>query len=131
MVNCVCISRTPLSGSVTQYNAKMEDVHCSPDQRMVVHRADYGDFNSGGTFNIAANIDSTCSLLTNCQVKSRCGGNRSCELTMDNNLLPSEYCSDTLKEIYTKYTCVDTYNSSTITLEKGNGGVTLVYITSP
>jgi hypothetical protein len=104
----------------------MEDVHCSPNQHMVVHRADYGDFKSGGMFNITANTNSTCSPLTNCQVKSRCGGNRSCELTMNNNLLPSEYCSDTSKEIYTEYTCMDTYNSPTITLEKGNGSVTLV-----
>ncbi|CAB4024817.1 retinoschisin-like isoform X2 [Paramuricea clavata] len=34
---------------------------------------------------------------------------------MDKNLLASQYCSDTLKEIYTKYTCVDAYGSSTIT----------------
>ncbi|CAB4007475.1 uncharacterized protein LOC110250238 [Paramuricea clavata] len=102
-------------GSVTAYNAKMEYVHCSPKQKMVVKSADYGDFNKNGAFNDDENFDTTCSKLANCQVKSRCGGNRSCELTMDKNLLPSEYCSDTLKEIYTKYTCVDTYNSSTIT----------------
>ena len=93
----------------------MEYVHCSPKQKMVLKSADYGDFNKNGAFNDDENFDTTCSKLTNCQVKSRCGGNRSCELTMDNNLLPSEYCSDTLKEIYTKYTCVDTYSSSTIT----------------
>jgi hypothetical protein len=111
---------------VTAYNAKMEHVHCSPKQKMVVKSADYGDFNKNGAFNDDKNIDTTCSKLTSCQVKSRCGGNRSCELTMDNNLLPSEYCSDTSKEIYTKYTCVDTYNSSTITT--GNSDIS-AYIT--
>jgi hypothetical protein len=111
---------------VTAYNAEMKDVHCSPKQKMVVKSADYGDFNKNGAFNDDKNIDTTCSKLTNCQVKSRCGGNRSCELTMDNNLLPSEYCPDTLKEIYTKYTCVDTYNSSTITT--GNSDIS-AYIT--
>ncbi|CAB4036706.1 ---NA---, partial [Paramuricea clavata] len=102
-------------GSVTAYNAKLEYVHCSPKQKMVVKSADYGDFNKDGAFNDDQNIDTTCSKLTNCQVKSLCGGNRSCELTMDKNLLPSPYCSDTSKEIYTKYTCMDTYNSSIIT----------------
>ncbi|CAB3997379.1 receptor-type tyrosine- phosphatase epsilon-like isoform X2 [Paramuricea clavata] len=102
-------------GSVTAYNAKMEYVHCSPKQKMVVKSADYGDFNKGGAFNDDENFDTTCSKLTSCQVKSLCDGNRSCELTMDNNLLQPPYCSDTLKEIYTKYTCVDTSSSSTIT----------------
>ncbi|CAB4005658.1 Venom prothrombin activator pseutarin-C non-catalytic subunit [Paramuricea clavata] len=100
-------------GSVTQYGTKMKDVHCSPKQYMMVTRADYGDFNESGAFNDDKNFDKTCSKLANCQVKSRCGGKRSCELTMDNNLLPSPYCSDTSKEIYAEYTCVDS-NSSTI-----------------
>ena len=82
---------------------------------MMVKSADYGGFDNNGTFHPNANIDSQCSKLTNCQVKSLCDGNRSCELTMDNNLLPSQYCSDTSKQVYTKYTCVDTYNSSAIT----------------
>ncbi len=100
---------------MTAYNAKMENVHCSPTQHMVIKGADYGDFDNGDTFDKNANIDTACSALTNCQVKSLCGGNRSCELAMNNNLLQSPYCSNTSKEIYTKYTCVDTYNSSTIT----------------
>jgi hypothetical protein len=96
----------------------MKDVHCSPKQYMMVKRADYGDFNKTGFFNDDKNIDTTCSKLTNCQVKSRCGGKRSCELTMDNNLLPSEYCPDTSKEIYTEYTCVDSSSSTIITAGK-------------
>ena len=84
----------------------------------MVNRADYGDFNKTGFFNDDKNIDTTCSKLTNCQVKSRCGGKRSCELTMDNNLLPSEYCPDTSKEIYTEYTCVDSSSSTIITAGK-------------
>ena len=82
---------------------------------MMVNSADYGDFNNGGRVNKNARIDTKCSKLTNCQVKSVCGGNRSCELTMNNNLLPSQYCSDTSKQIYTKCTCVDNYSSSAIT----------------
>ena len=93
----------------------MENIHCSPKQHMVVKSADYGDFDNGGTFDNNTNTDTQCSALTNCQVKSLCGGNRSCEVTMNNHLLPSQYCSNTSKEIYTKYTCVDIYNSSTIT----------------
>ena len=92
----------------------MEDVHCSPTQHMVVKSADYGGFDNGGTFDNNANINTTCSALSNCQVKSLCSGKRSCELTMNNHLLPSQYCSNTSKEIYTKYTCVDTYSSSII-----------------
>ena len=82
---------------------------------MMVESAQYGDFDTGGIFNQNANIDTKCSKLTNCRLKSLCGGQRSCKLTMDNNLLSSKYCFDTSKQIYTKYTCVDTYNSSTIT----------------
>ena len=93
----------------------MENVHCSPMQRMMVVSADYGEFNNNGEFNPNASIDTQCSKLTNCQGKSLCSGNRSCELTMNNNLLPSQYCSDTSKQIYTKYTCVDTYSFSAIT----------------
>ncbi|CAB4042576.1 retinoschisin-like, partial, partial [Paramuricea clavata] len=93
----------------------MENVHCSPVQYMAVKKADYGDFNIGGRFYIGTNIDTNCSILTNCQVKSFCGGKRSCELTIDNNLLPSQYCSDTSKEMYTEYNCEDSNSSTTIT----------------
>ena len=100
---------------MTAFNEKTEDVSCSPKQLMMVKSADYGDFDMQGNFSDDKNIDSQCSQLTNCQVKSLCGGKRSCELTMDSNLLPSKYCPDTSKEIYNKYTCVDVYNSSAIT----------------
>ena len=93
----------------------MKNVHCSPAQRMVVKSADYGSFDKSGMFDPNANIDSQCSKLTNCQVKSRCDGNRSCELTIDNILLSSQYCSDTSKQIYIKYTCVDNKSSNIIT----------------
>ena len=90
----------------------MENVHCSRIQHMLVKSADYGDFDNSGIFNKNANIDTQCSKLTNCQVKSLCDGKRSCGLTLDNNLLPSQYCSNTSKQIYTKYTCVDGYSST-------------------
>ena len=93
----------------------MKNIHCSPVQHMNVKSADYGDFDKNGTFDAEATIDTKCSLLTICQVKSLCGGNRSCELTLNDTLLPSKYCSDTSKEMYIKYTCVDTYTSSAIT----------------
>ncbi len=105
-------------GSVTAYHAKMANVHCSPIQHMVIKGADYGVFDNGGTFDNNTNIDAQCSALTNCQMKSLCSGNRSCELTLNNHLLSSPYCSNTSKEIYTKYTCVDTYSSSAITTGK-------------
>ena len=105
-------------GSVTSYGTKMENVHCSPIQHMAVKSADYGDFNKNSVSNDVENIDRTCSALTNCQVKSRCGGKRSCELTMNRKLLPSQYCSDTSKKIYTKYTCVDSNSSTIITAGK-------------
>ena len=120
------------SGSVTNYGTTMEDVHCSPIQHMVVKRADYGVFNKNGVFNDKKSIDTNCSVLATCRVKSLCGGNRSCELTIDNNLLPSPYCSnhdsDTSKQIYTEYTCVDTYKSTTITTGMVNNLFWNVYI---
>jgi hypothetical protein len=92
----------------------MENAHCSPKQHMVVKSADYGDFiNKNGVFSDDKNIDTHCSAITNCQIKSLCDGNRSCELTVDNYLLPSTYCSNTSKQIYIKYTCTDS-NGSTI-----------------
>ena len=94
---------------MTAYNSKMKDVHCSPEQFMVIQKAVYGDFDNNGKFNYDTNIDENC---LNCLVKARCSGNRSCELTLDNNLLPSQYCRDTSKEIYTEYICVDQYNKS-------------------
>ena len=93
----------------------MKDVNCSPKQRMAIKRADYGDFNDGGTFDNNTKIDTTCSILTNCQIKSRCGGQDSCGLTLGSNLLPSQYCPDGSKEIYTEYTCVDSSNAASIT----------------
>ncbi|XP_028402571.1 receptor-type tyrosine-protein phosphatase F-like isoform X3 [Dendronephthya gigantea] len=95
-------------GSVTQYGNEMKDVHCSPIQRMVIHKAHYGNFNNGGIFDANATLDAQCSGLTSCQVKPLCGGNRSCELTIDNNLL-SPFCSDLTKEFFIEYTCVDNY----------------------
>ena len=92
-----------------KYGDKMKDVHCSPIQRMVIYKAHYGDFNKSGIFDASETIDAQCSGLTSCQVKSLCGGNRFCELTIDNNLLSSQYCPDTKKELYTEYTCVDNY----------------------
>ncbi|XP_028402574.1 receptor-type tyrosine-protein phosphatase S-like isoform X6 [Dendronephthya gigantea] len=96
-------------GSVTQYGDKMKDVHCSLKQRMVIHKAHYGDFNNSGIFDVNAAIDAQCSGQASCEVKSLCGGNRSCELTVDNNLLSSQHCSDTTKELFIQYTCVDNY----------------------
>ena len=85
---------------------------------MVVKSAEYGDFNKNGVFNEDKNIDKKCSALTNCQVKSLCDGKRSCKLSMNNDLLPTPYCSDTSKEIYIKYTCLDNNNPTTITTGK-------------
>jgi hypothetical protein len=85
---------------------------------MVVKSADYGDFDINGFFNDGKNINSQCSKLTNCQVKSLCSGSRSCELTMDNKLLPLRYCSDISKQIYIKYTCMDKYKHTTKTSGK-------------
>ncbi|CAB4005117.1 ---NA---, partial [Paramuricea clavata] len=99
-------------GSVTDYGAKMENVHCSSMQRMAIKGADYGDFNNNDVFDGSASIDAKCSPLSNCQVKSRCGGKKSCERIMGSNLLPSPYCRDNLKEIYIEYTCVDSNSSS-------------------
>ena len=93
----------------------MENVHCSSKQLMVIKSANYGDFNKSVAFNDDKNFDKTCSAIVSCQVKSRCDGKRSCELTMNNNLLPPQYCPDTAKQIYTKYTCRDHYNTAIIT----------------
>ncbi|XP_028402429.1 uncharacterized protein LOC114525365 [Dendronephthya gigantea] len=98
-------------GSVRQFGNKMKDVHCSPIQRMVIHKAHYGDFNDAGMFNNDAIIDIKCSRQASCEVKPLCGGNRSCELTIDNNILSSQYCPDTKKELYIEYTCVDNYEN--------------------
>ena len=99
---------------MTNYGQKMKDVHCSPRQVMEIRSANYGQFSREGAFKYKKNVDTTCSILSNCQVKSHCTGNRSCELTINSDLLPSQYCSDTSKQIYTKYNCKDTYHSSTI-----------------
>ena len=102
------------------YGMKMEDVHCSSKQRMVIHKSDYGDFKNNGRFDNKTKIDQKCSQLTNCQVQSLCGGKKSCQLTVNNNLLPSQYCPDTSKEIYTEYTCVDEkFNPRTVNISKG------------
>lgn len=99
-------------GSVTNYGREMKDVHCSPKQVMVISSVNYGDFRTNGVFHDDENVDRTCSALATCRVKSHCNGKRSCELTVNSNLLPSEHCSGTTKQIYTKYSCKDTYNSS-------------------
>ncbi|XP_028399361.1 uncharacterized protein LOC114522811 [Dendronephthya gigantea] len=102
-------ARTFTFGSVTQFGDKMKDVHCSSKQRMVIHKAHYGDFNNSGSFNTNATVDIKCSQRASCEVKRLCGGNRSCELIVDNNLLSSQHCSDTTKELFIEYTCVDNY----------------------
>ena len=100
---------------MTKYGSKMKDVNCSPIQRMVIHKAYYGDFDSDGKFDSSATSDAQCTAVTSCKMKSLCGGNRSCELTIDNNLLLSHLCSNTRKELYTEYTCVDNYIDPIIT----------------
>ena len=91
----------------------MKDVHCSPRQVMMIKSANYGDFDTNGVFSDDKNFDATCSAHARCQVKSRCNGHRSCELTINSNLLASKSCSATSKQIYTKYNCKDAYDSST------------------
>lgn len=73
------------------FGAKVKDVSCSPKQYMVVQSANYGDFNKNGVFHDDKNVNTECSALVSCQVKSRCGGKRSCALTMNNDLLPLGY----------------------------------------
>ena len=90
----------------------MKHVHCSPKQVMVIESVKYGDYIKNRVFSDNKMFDATCSILATCQVKSRCDGKRSCELIMNSDLLPSLYCSYTSKQIYTKYTCKDTYDSS-------------------
>ena len=87
---------------------------------MLVESANYGDFNKSGVFHDDTNVNTTCSALSNCQVKSRCGGKGSCELAMNSDLLPSQYCPNTSKQIYTKYICLDTNSSTTATTGKSN-----------
>ena len=103
-----------LLGSVINYGAKMMNVSCSSKQYMVIESANYGDFSKNGVFNDDQNVATICSEVTSCEMKSRCNGKRSCELTIDSSLLPSQHCSDNSKEIYTKYTCADKYSSSAI-----------------
>ena len=102
-------------GSVINYGAKMVNVSCSSRQYMKIKSANYGDFNKNGVFHDDQNVATICSAVTTCRMKSRCNGNRFCELTIDNSLLPSQHCSDNSKEIYTKYTCGDTNSLSPIT----------------
>ena len=96
---------------MTQYGTKMKDVHCSPIQHMVVESARYGDFNKNGVFDASASSDAECNVVTSCMVKSLCSGikNKSCDLTIDKNLLLPSFCSDRTKELFTEYTCVDNY----------------------
>ena len=100
--------------SVTEHGEKMKHVHCSPKQVMVIKSLKYGDYIKNSVFSDDERFDATCSILATCQVKSHCNGKRFCELTMNSDLLSSLYCSDTSKQIYTKYICRDTYDSSTI-----------------
>ena len=103
-------------GSVINYGDKMENVGCSSKQYMVIKSANYGDFNQNGVFNDDKNVSTVCSAVTTCRIKSRCNGNKSCELTIDNSLLPSQPCLDNSKEVYMKYTCGNTtYTFSRIT----------------
>ena len=97
----------------------MKNTHCSPIQRMVVKSAQYGNFNNGVTFNQHATIEARCSQVINCRIKSFCDGKRSCERTVDNNLLPSTLCS-TASQIYIKYTCVDISSYSPAITNEGN-----------
>ena len=101
-------------GSVTDHGEKMKHVHCSPKQVMVIESVKYGDYIKNSVFSDDENFDATCSALATCKVKSHCNGKRSCELTMNSDLLTSQYCFETSKQFYTKYTCKDSYNSSTI-----------------
>ena len=98
-------------GSVINYGAKMVNVGCSSSQYMVIKSANYGDFNQNGVFNEDKNVSTVCSAATTCRVKSRCNGKKSCELIIDNSLLPSQHCLNSSEEVYIKYTCGDTNNS--------------------
>ena len=93
----------------------MVNVGCSSKQYMVIKSANYGDFDQNGVFNDDKNVATVCSAVATCRMKYRCNGNKSCELTIDNSLLPSQHCLNSSEEVYIKYTCDDTNNSSPIT----------------
>ena len=82
---------------------------------MIIKSANYGDFNQNGVFNDDKSVVNVCSAVTTCRMKSRCNGNISCELTLDNSLLPSQHCLDNSKEVYMTYTCGDNNTFSRIT----------------
>ena len=102
-------------GSVINYDDKMENVSCTSKQYMVIKSANYGDFNHNGVFNDDKNVGTVCSAVTTCRMKSRCNGKKSCKLTVDNSLLPSQHCLHNSKEVYMKYTCGDSNTFSSIT----------------
>ncbi|XP_028410546.1 uncharacterized protein LOC114533243 [Dendronephthya gigantea] len=116
---CDTSDQTFTFGSVTKYGDKMKYVHCSLKQRMVIHKAYYGKFDNSGTFDSRAHSDAQCTAVTSCRLKSLCGGKRSCELVVDNNLLLPNLCSNTREELYTEYTCVDNYTSPITTTVSG------------
>ena len=100
---------------MTNYRTKIENANCS-SKYMAIKNADFGDFNiNSGPAKLKSNLEK-CRELSSCQVKSRCGGKRSCEI-MINNFLP-RFCSNFSKEIYINFTCVDTNYSTTITTGK-------------
>ena len=94
----------------------MKDAHCSPLQRMMIHKVYYGNFsNNVGIFNVNAISNAQCTAVTSCKMKILCDGYRACEQTIDSTLLLPHICSNARRELYTQYTCVDNYIKPTIT----------------
>ncbi|XP_046858355.1 uncharacterized protein LOC124451786 [Xenia sp. Carnegie-2017] len=76
---------------------------------MVIKKAEYRGLNEGNVCGSSYNY--SCSFDVTCHLKRRCDGQRVCNISVDNNLFPSNICVGLNKYLYFEYQCNDTMTS--------------------
>ncbi|XP_046858728.1 receptor-type tyrosine-protein phosphatase T-like [Xenia sp. Carnegie-2017] len=101
--------RQRYQGSVTCFGEKITNASCPNNQYMVIKKAEYRGLNEGNVCGSSYNY--SCSFDVTCHLKRRCDGQRVCNISVDDNLFPSNICVGLNKYLYFEYQCNDTMTS--------------------
>ena len=94
---------------MTCFGEKITNVSCPNNQYMVIKKAEYRGLNEGNVCGSSYNY--SCSFDVTCHLKRRCDGQRVCNISVDDNLFPSNICVGLNKYLYIEYQCNDTMTS--------------------
>ena len=89
-----------------------KNANCPKDQYMVVKTASYRGLSATKTCGLSD--DYSCEVDVTCLVKKLCDGQHECNISVDDNLFPDNFCQGLTKYLYFEYQCTDSPTPCTI-----------------